>query len=84
MTTTAERVEQTPARARRLRSGAVAGLTGAAALTVGSALLHTVWPAVQFIPEAIAQRAVGLTSGSVNSFFIDRLGHWAQRVVKSF
>src|SRR2546425_12844358 len=69
-----------PGRGPSLRRPAVAGLVGAAALTVAAAVLHTVWPAVPFIPEAIAQRLVRLTSGSINSFFIDRLGALAKRL----
>jgi DMSO/TMAO reductase YedYZ molybdopterin-dependent catalytic subunit len=58
----------------------VAGLAGAAVLTLGSAVLSTLWNRVPFVPTNIAQAAVRVTSGKVNSFFIDRLGHWAQRL----
>jgi DMSO/TMAO reductase YedYZ molybdopterin-dependent catalytic subunit len=62
------------------RAPAVAGLAGAAALTVALAVLHTVAPSMPFAPSAIAQSLVRTTSGSVDSFFIARLGHWAQRI----
>ncbi len=65
---------------RGARRSAVAGLAGAAALTLGSAVLSTLWDRVPFVPTNIAQAAVRVTSGKVNSFFIDRLGHWAQRL----
>ena len=63
-----------------MRAPAVAGLAGTAALTTGLALLSTLWTKVPFVPVNIAQRVVRITSGQVNSFFIDRLGHWAQRL----
>lgn len=62
------------------RRAAVAGLAGTAAATVATAVLHTFWPAVPFPPVAIAQLLVRAPSGAVDSFFIDRLGHWAQRL----
>jgi DMSO/TMAO reductase YedYZ molybdopterin-dependent catalytic subunit len=65
---------------RRGRASAVAGLAGAAALTIALAVLHTVAPSIPFAPSAIAQSIVRTTPGSVDSFFIDRLGHWAQRI----
>lgn len=64
----------------RAQKSAVAGLAGAAALTAASAVLHTVWTAVPFVPVAIAQHLVRVTSGAVNSFFIGRLGYWAERL----
>jgi len=66
--------------ARGYRVPAVAGFAGAAALTAGLAVLSTLWTKVPFVPVNIAQRLVRITSGQVNSFFIDRLGHWAQRL----
>lgn len=63
-----------------LRKSAVAGLAGAAAATFLSAVLSTLWTRVPFVPTNIAQAAVRVTSGRVNSFFIERLGHWAQRL----
>ena len=63
-----------------MRAPAVAGLAGTAALTTGLALLSALWTKVPFVPVNIAQRVVRVTSGQVNSFFIDRLGHWAQRL----
>lgn len=63
-----------------LRRAAAAGLAGTVAATVATALLHTLWPAVPFPPVAIAQELVRAPSGAVDSFFIDRLGHWAQRL----
>jgi DMSO/TMAO reductase YedYZ molybdopterin-dependent catalytic subunit len=62
------------------RAPAVAGLAGTAALTACLAVLSTLWTRVPFVPVNIAQRLVRVTSGQVNSFFIDRLGHWAQRL----
>ena len=62
------------------RPPATAGLAGTAALTAGLALLSALWTKVPFVPVNIAQRLVRVTSGQVNSFFIDRLGHWAQRL----
>jgi DMSO/TMAO reductase YedYZ molybdopterin-dependent catalytic subunit len=64
----------------RIWRAAVAGLAGTAAATVVAALLHTLWPAVPFPPVAIAQILIRAPSGGVDSFFIDRLGHWAQRL----
>ncbi|MDP9296448.1 MAG: molybdopterin-dependent oxidoreductase [Actinomycetota bacterium] len=76
------RPEPPPAldRRRSRRASAVAGLAGAAALTIALALLHTFAPSMPFAPSAIAQSLVRTTPGSVDSFFIDRLGHWAQRI----
>lgn len=62
------------------RPPATAGLAGTAALTAGLALLSTLWTKIPFAPVNIAQQLVRVTSGQVNSFFIDRLGHWAQRL----
>lgn len=62
------------------RKAAAAGLAGTAAATVATALLHTFWPSVPFPPVAIAQLLIRAPSGAVDSFFIDRLGHWAQRL----
>ncbi len=60
--------------------GAIGGLVGGAAVTIGGAVLHTLAPAVPFPPIAIAQVLVRATPGSFDSFFIDRLGHWAMRL----
>jgi DMSO/TMAO reductase YedYZ molybdopterin-dependent catalytic subunit len=43
-------------------------------------VLHTVVRAVPFPPIAIAQVLVRTTPGRIDSFFIDRLGHWAMRL----
>src|SRR5204863_83509 len=64
----------------RWREPAVAGLAGAAALTVLLAVAHTLFPSIPFAPSTIAQSLVRTTPGSVDSFFIDLLGHWAQRL----
>jgi hypothetical protein len=63
-----------------MRKAAVAGLAGTAAATIAAAILHTVWRAVPFPPVAIAQILVRAPSGGFDSFFIERLGHWAQRL----
>lgn len=68
------------ATASRIRAPAAAGLAGTAALTACLAVLSTLWTKIPFVPVNIAQRVVRVTSGQVNSFFIDRLGHWAQRL----
>ena len=62
------------------RKAAVAGLAGTAAATIATALLHTFWRAVPFPPVTIAQILIRTTPGGFDSFFIDRLGHWAQRL----
>jgi DMSO/TMAO reductase YedYZ molybdopterin-dependent catalytic subunit len=62
------------------RQPAVAGLAGAAALTVLLAIAHTLFPSIPFAPSTIAQSLVRKTPGSFDSFFIDLLGHWAQRL----
>src|SRR3954454_16970921 len=64
----------------RWREPAVAGLAGAAALTVLLAVAHTLFPSIPFAPSTIAQSLVRTTPGNVDSFFIDLLGHWAQRL----
>src|SRR5437763_1897394 len=58
----------------------VAGLAATCATVLVAAVVHVLVYSVAFPPEAIAQRAVGITSGRVDSFFIDLLGHWAQRL----
>jgi DMSO/TMAO reductase YedYZ molybdopterin-dependent catalytic subunit len=45
-----------------------------------SAIVHLLAPSIPFLPLAIAQVLVRTTSGGVDSFFIDRLGHWASRL----
>ena len=55
---------------RRWREPAVAGLAGAAALTLLLALAHTLAPSIPFAPSAIAQSLVRTTPGSFDSFFI--------------
>jgi DMSO/TMAO reductase YedYZ molybdopterin-dependent catalytic subunit len=62
------------------RSGAVGGFAGTAAVAALAAAVHTVVPSVPFPPLSISQVLVRTTSGGVDSFFIDRLGHWAQRL----
>jgi DMSO/TMAO reductase YedYZ molybdopterin-dependent catalytic subunit len=56
----------------------VAGLAATCAITLVTAVLHVLVFSLAYPPEAIAQNAVGLTSGGIDSFFIERLGHWAQ------
>ena len=58
----------------------VAGLAATCATVLVAAVVHVFVYPVAFPPEAIAQRAVGITSGRVDSFFIQLLGHWAQRL----
>jgi DMSO/TMAO reductase YedYZ molybdopterin-dependent catalytic subunit len=58
----------------------IGGLAGGAAVAVGGAVLHTVAPSIPFPPIAIAQVLVRTTPGSFDSFFINRLGHWAARL----
>jgi DMSO/TMAO reductase YedYZ molybdopterin-dependent catalytic subunit len=62
------------------RRAALAGLFGSAVLVLAAGVLHAVAPAVPFLPEALAQALVRAPPGSVSSFFIDLLGHWAQRL----
>jgi DMSO/TMAO reductase YedYZ molybdopterin-dependent catalytic subunit len=59
---------------------AIGGLSGGAGVAVAGAVVHTVAPSVPFPPIAIAQVLVRTTPGSFDSFFIDRLGHWAARL----
>ena len=65
---------------RRHRAAFVAGLAAAATAMAISAVVTAVAPSVPFLPVAIAQVLVRITSGGVDSFFIDRLGHWASRL----
>ena len=58
----------------------MAGLAGAATTTVLAAALHTVAPAVPFLPESIAQSLVRAAPGGFATYFIERLGHWAIRL----
>ncbi len=67
-------------RGRTRRYLALGGLVATCPLTAAFALLHVLWYRFPFPPEAIAQSAVGVTSGAIDSFFIDRLGHWAQHL----
>lgn len=76
--TTKEAVDRGPVRGSR--RPAVAGLAGTSAATVATAVLHTFWRGVPFPPAAIAQILVRTTPGGFDTFFIDRLGHWAQRL----
>ena len=62
------------------RRPAVAGLAGTAVLTLILSLESTFVRGLPFVPVAIAQRLVRITSGQVNSFFIARLGYWAERL----
>jgi DMSO/TMAO reductase YedYZ molybdopterin-dependent catalytic subunit len=81
-TETPESTEQSAPGApqHRWREPAVAGLAGAAILTVLLAVAHTLFPSIPFAPSTIAQSLVRTTPGSFDSFFIDLLGHWAQRL----
>jgi DMSO/TMAO reductase YedYZ molybdopterin-dependent catalytic subunit len=65
---------------RRNRAAFVAGLAASAAAMALSAIVSAVAQTVPFLPVAIAQVLVRITSGGVDSFFIDRLGHWASRL----
>jgi DMSO/TMAO reductase YedYZ molybdopterin-dependent catalytic subunit len=63
-----------------LRSGAAAGLVGAATLVLGGAVLHTLVRSFPFLPLALAQAVVRAAPGGFATFFIERLGHWAIRL----
>ena len=67
-------------RTRTWWPSAVGGLAGGAAVTVAGAVVHTLVPAVPFLPIAIAQVLVRTTPGRFDSFFIDRLGHGAKQL----
>src|SRR5919197_828547 len=58
----------------------VSGLAATGMATALAAVVHVFVYEVAFPPEAVAQRAVGITSGRVDSFFIQLLGHWAERL----
>lgn len=58
----------------------MAGLAATCSTTAISAVVHVIAYPLAFPPEAIAQRLVGATSGRVASFFIQLLGHWAERL----
>lgn len=74
-------VERPAAASRPSRKQAVvAGLTGTATVAVIAAVVHTFASAVPFPPVAISQVLVRTTPGGFDSFFIDSLGHWAQRL----
>jgi DMSO/TMAO reductase YedYZ molybdopterin-dependent catalytic subunit len=62
------------------RAAALAGLLGTGSATLLAGIVHTVAPVVAFPPIAIAQILVRTPPGSFDSFFIDRLGHWAMRL----
>ena len=81
MARTIEAPEAAPAREERRRPWVVSGLVGGAAAALLSALVHTFAPSVPFPPLAISQVLVRTTPGGFDSFFIDKLGHWAQRLV---
>ena len=49
-------------------------------MTLGGGVLHALARSVPFPPIAIAQVLVRATPGAFDSFFIDRLGHWAARL----
>jgi DMSO/TMAO reductase YedYZ molybdopterin-dependent catalytic subunit len=59
---------------------AVAGLAATCSATAIAAVVHVFAYPLAFAPEAIAQRLVSATSGRVSSFFIQLLGHWAERL----
>ena len=59
------------------RAPAIAGLAGTAVVSLFLAVQSTVIAGLPVAPSAIAHRLVRVTSGSVNTFFIDRLGPWA-------
>jgi DMSO/TMAO reductase YedYZ molybdopterin-dependent catalytic subunit len=58
----------------------IAGLVAVATVMALSALVHLLASSIPFLPLAIAQVLVRTTSGGVDSFFIERLGHWASRL----
>jgi DMSO/TMAO reductase YedYZ molybdopterin-dependent catalytic subunit len=62
------------------REAALAGLLGTGSATLLAGIAHTVAPVVAFPPIAISQILVRTPPGSFDSFFIDRLGHWAMRL----
>lgn len=64
----------------RARVVAAAGLCGAATVVVLAALAHTFAPRFAFPPIAMSQVLVRTPPGGFDSFFIDLLGHWAQRL----
>src|SRR5207302_9341429 len=53
---------------------------GSAAATVLAGVVHTLADAVEFPPLAIAQAVVHAASGRVESFFVQRIGYWAERL----
>jgi DMSO/TMAO reductase YedYZ molybdopterin-dependent catalytic subunit len=59
---------------------ALAGLAGSCAVSILAGLVHLVVRPLPFPSVSIAQAFVGTASGRVESFFIDRLGHWASRI----
>src|SRR5437879_2802982 len=59
----------------------VAGLATTCSITALAALAHLLVYRVAFPAQAIAQNAVGVTSGRVQSFFVQLLGHWAERLL---
>lgn len=79
----ANTIEGTGAAARdrgRSRPALIGGLAGGSAAAALSAIVHTVLPSVPYPPVAISQVLVRTTPGGFDSFFIDRLGQWAQRL----
>ena len=63
--------------APRGRAVLLAGLYGSAWVTLLSALVHTLFIGFPFPPTAVAQTVVGAPPGAFDSFFIERIGHWA-------
>ena len=63
-----------------LRSAQLAGLAASATATLALGLIHTFASSIPFPPSSIAQVLVRTTPGGFDSFFIDILGHWAQRL----
>ncbi|HJP66203.1 MAG TPA: molybdopterin-dependent oxidoreductase, partial [Actinomycetota bacterium] len=71
-----EQVSEAGTRWRR----ALAGVLGTATLVFMAAVLHTISPSVPFLPSVIAQAWVRTPPASIDSVFIDALGHWAARL----
>jgi DMSO/TMAO reductase YedYZ molybdopterin-dependent catalytic subunit len=63
-----------------LKQAALAGLAGSATATLIAGAVHTLADAVEFPPLAIAQAVVRAASGQVESFFVQRIGYWGERL----
>lgn len=66
-----------PAGHEQTRRGLAAGLYGTATVTLVGAVVHTVVTAFPFPPSTAVQTVIGAPSGDFDSFFIERIGHWA-------